>query len=301
MNLKEIDLRPYQPYFADKAKIILTDGHISTTGNLLLKDEEGKGVQIVYKGESALNDLATLDKENSEDLLKWKSLALSNMDIGVNPFYVNIEGIALTDFYARVIINSNGSINLQQISAEKKEEAKKEDGKKPPAKSGDKEVSPSEKESPRNIKIEKITFQGGNVNYSDYLIKPNVTVNMIELGGRVSGLSSEEATTADLDLRGKFGQQSSPVEIIGKINPLKKDLYVDLKISFKDIELSSMSPYSGKYAGYGIEKGKLFVDEQGSLFKSVILLPLPFPSIYVYEDFFLEHLRNEKEEASPIA
>ena len=41
---------------------------------------------------------------------------------------------------------------------------------------------------------------------------------------------------------------------------LKKDLYVDLKVSFKDIELSPMSPYSGKYAGYGIEKGKLSVD-----------------------------------------
>ena len=259
LNLKEIDLRPYQPYFIDKVKIILTDGHISTTGNLLLKDE-GKGIQIVYKGESTLNDLATLDKENSEDLLKWKSLALSNMDIGVNPFYVNIEGIALTDFYARLIINPNGSVNLQQLSAEKKEEGKKESGEKPPAKSEEKKPSPPEKESPRNIKIEKVTFQGGNVNYSDYFIKPNVTVNMVDLGGRVSGLSSEEVTTADVELRGKFGQQSSPVEIIGKINPLKKDLYLDLKVSFKDIELSSMSPYSGKYAGYAIEKGKLFID-----------------------------------------
>jgi len=83
---------------------------------------------------------------------------------------------------------------------------------------------------------------------------------MVDLGGRVSGLSSEEVTTADVELRGKFGQQSSPVEIIGKINPLKKDLYLDLKVSFKDIELSSMSPYSGKYAGYAIEKGKLFID-----------------------------------------
>jgi hypothetical protein len=83
---------------------------------------------------------------------------------------------------------------------------------------------------------------------------------MAEMGGRVSGLSSEEATTADVELRGKFGEQSAPVEIIGKINPLKKDLFVDLKVSFKDIELSPMSPYSGKYAGYGIEKGKLFLD-----------------------------------------
>jgi hypothetical protein len=35
---------------------------------------------------------------------------------------------------------------------------------------------------------------------------------------------------------------------------------VDLKINFKDIELSPMTPYSGKYVGYTIEKGKLYLD-----------------------------------------
>jgi uncharacterized protein involved in outer membrane biogenesis len=260
LNLKEIDLRPYQPYFADKVKITLTDGAISTAGRLQVKDEEGKGVQIVYKGESALNNLATIDKALSEDFLKWKSLVLSNMDIGVNPFYVNIEGVSLTDFYSRIIINPKGVINLQEIMEEKKDETGKGTGEKPSPKSGEKKVSSTEKEPPQSIKIEKVTFQGGTINYSDNFIKPNVTVNMADVGGRVTGLSSEEITQADVELRGTFGQQSSPVEIIGKINPLKKNLFLDLKVSFKDIELSPMSPYSGKYTGYAIEKGKLFLD-----------------------------------------
>jgi acylphosphatase len=41
---------------------------------------------------------------------------------------------------------------------------------------------------------------------------------------------------------------------------LKQDLYVDLKASFKDIDLSPATPYSGKYAGYTIQKGKLSFD-----------------------------------------
>ncbi len=260
VTLKEIDLLPYQPYFADRVRIVLTDGRLSTTGNLQLKDEPGKGIQIAYKGESSLNDFASIDKPNSEDLLKWKSLALSNMDIGMNPFYINIEGVALTDYYARVIINSNGAVNLQQLTADKKGEARKEPGNKAPNVSEEKKTPPTEEAPPSNVRIGTITFQGGNINYSDYFIKPNVTVNMTEMGGKVSGLSSEETTAADVELRGKFGKQSSPVEIIGKINPLKKDLFLDMKVSFKDIELSPVSPYSGKYAGYAIEKGKLFID-----------------------------------------
>jgi uncharacterized protein involved in outer membrane biogenesis len=260
LNLKEIDLRLYQPYFTDKVKITLTDGSISTTGRLQVKDEEGKGVQIVYKGESALNNFATIDKASSEDFLKWKSIVFSNMDIGVNPLYVNIEGVALTDFYSRLIINPKGVINLQEIMAEKKDATDKGSKEKPAQKPDQKKPGASATEPPMKIKIDNVTFQGGQINYSDYFIKPNVTVNMVEVGGKITGLSSEEITQADVDLRGKFGQQSSPVEITGRINPLKKDLFLDMKVSFKDIELSPMSPYSGKYTGYAIEKGKLFLD-----------------------------------------
>src|SRR5262249_26450144 len=45
--------------------------------------------------------------------------------------------------------------------------------------------------------------------------------------------------------------------IAGRINPFAKDLYLNLSIGARDIELSPMSPYTIKYASYGIEKGKL--------------------------------------------
>jgi uncharacterized protein involved in outer membrane biogenesis len=259
-TFKDIDILPYQPYFADQVNIILTGGWLSATGNLQLKGETGKDTQIIYKGDSSLNNLASIDKVDSEDFLKWESLALSNMDVGINPFHVNIEGIALTHYYARVIIDPNGVVNLQEIIVKKESETSKGVEEKSSPKLDENKPAPAEKESPRNIKIEKVTLQGGTINYSDHFIKPNVTVNMTDVGGRISGLSSEEATAADVELHGKFGEQASPVEIIGKINPLEKNLYVDLKVSFKDIELSPWSPYSGKYAGYDIEKGKLSLD-----------------------------------------
>jgi hypothetical protein len=43
------------------------------------------------------------------------------------------------------------------------------------------------------------------------------------------------------------------------VNSLSKDLFVDMKASVKDIELPSVTPYSVKYTGYGIQKGKLSV------------------------------------------
>jgi len=82
---------------------------------------------------------------------------------------------------------------------------------------------------------------------------------MTEIGGRVSGLSSAETALANLELRGKMNN-SAPLEITGKVNPLKEDLFVDVRTRFTGMDLSPTSPYSEKYVGYVIEKGKLSFD-----------------------------------------
>ena len=53
---------------------------------------------------------------------------------------------------------------------------------------------------------------------------------------------------------------SAPLSISGKVNPLKGDLLLDLKAEVKGMDLAPLSAYSGKYAGYGIEKGQLSFD-----------------------------------------
>ena len=82
---------------------------------------------------------------------------------------------------------------------------------------------------------------------------------MFDLGGRVTGLASDQEMQADVDLRGQL-ENHSPLTVSGKINPLSKDLFADLTISFKDIDLTPLTPYSGTYLGYAIDKGKLYLD-----------------------------------------
>jgi hypothetical protein len=117
-------------------------------------------------------------------------------------------------------------------------------------------VPPESAAPPTPVAIETVSFQGGRINFTDHFIKPSYSANLLEVGGRVSGLSSEETRMAEVDLRGTL-ENYAPLEITGKINPLRNDLFVDLKIDFKDMDLSSLTPYSGRYAGYTIEKGKL--------------------------------------------
>jgi hypothetical protein len=102
-------------------------------------------------------------------------------------------------------------------------------------------------------------MQDGSVTFIDHHTKPEYSSSMVNLGGRVSGLSSEVNKMADVDLRGNL-ENHSPLRITGRINPLRDDLFVDLKVSFTDIELSPLTPYSGTFLGYSVDKGKLFLD-----------------------------------------
>ena len=57
------------------------------------------------------------------------------------------------------------------------------------------------------------------------------------------------------------------MKITGLINPLTSDAFTDLSILFKNVELTSLSPYSAKYAGYPITKGKVSMDLRYALSK----------------------------------
>jgi len=256
-ELKGIEIAPLQPYFTEKVKITVTSGAISTAGNLILSTTDKKEFKTTYKGEASLTNFSSIDKLNGEDLLKLESLSFSNLNVGYTPLSIDIKGVSLTNFYARVLVNSEGKINLQEIM--KTEESKTGTSPSPPPQQQKGVAPPKEKEPSKDIKINEVTLQGGRIEISDKSVKPEFSMSLTEMGGRISGLSAEESTTADVELRAKLNDYA-PLEITGKINPLRDDLFVDIKARIKDLDLSPATPYSGKFAGYTIEKGKLSFD-----------------------------------------
>jgi hypothetical protein len=105
------------------------------------------------------------------------------------------------------------------------------------------------------ISIRKLTLKGGRVRFTDNFIRPNYTANLNDLGGVITGLSSDASSSALVDLKGEVNR--APLSVAGRINPLRGDLSLDIVAKVRGMELASLSAYSTKYIGYGIEKGKL--------------------------------------------
>jgi uncharacterized protein involved in outer membrane biogenesis len=252
LDLKDLDLVQLQPYFTDRLKITVTSGNISTRGTLTVETNADRALGVGFTGDAALTNLVTLDKTLSEDFLKWNSLSLQGINAGNSPPHTDINMIALFNFYSRLIVNADGSLNVQDIMVRPPVPA--EQNRAEPVSTAQPAAAPPAQ--PARVTISAITMEGGSVDFSDRFIRPNYSAKLTELSGKISGLSSEESQQADVDLRGKLGS-GAPFVITGKINPLSTDLFMDLLVDFKDIELGPMTPYSAKYAGYTIEKGKL--------------------------------------------
>jgi hypothetical protein len=257
IDLNRIDVNTAEPYFTDFLKISISKGYLNTKGTVVVIPAKKKSdaPNITYKGQVFLNNFLSKNKVDDTDFFSCKSLYATDMDISVNPMKVVIKEIALTDFYQRVILNKNGQLNYKQIMVEQPET-------KPAAKSKTQTgtaPAPAKDTGIPDVRIDAITLQGGHINFSDYFTNPNFTANMTEIAGSLTGLSSKGKAHADLVLKGVHGGHA-PLDITGQIDPFKDNRFIDLTISFKNIELNRFNVYSQKYLGYEIEKGKLILD-----------------------------------------
>lgn len=266
VDAKGIDIEPFVPYFEDKVKIMINSGAVGARGTVTFTDRGKEGIVAGYKGEASVTNFHSVDKTNFDDFLKWDSLHLSGIQVKTEPLLVVISDVALADFYSRLIINKDGSLNVQGIVTEQAQPAAGAQE----AAAAKTEQSSAAQQAPAGkklIQIGTVTLQGGTVNFTDNHIEPNYNANLVEIGGRVTGLTSEESKFADVDLKGKIDNYA-PLEITGKVNPLRDDLYVDLKADFRDMDLSPVTPYSGRYIGYTIQKGNLTLQLQYLIVKN---------------------------------
>ncbi len=295
VNLKNLPIVPLQAYVKDKVNVLITAGDVNAEGRVTASMASKENLKASYKGKVWVNHFATADPVNAEDLLNWDTLYLGEMDVRYAPLFVHIDEAALTNFYSRIVVSADRTLNLQEVFITPQPQQQ-------PATQGPPEqiaVEPSagtqqtaqKKPEQRNISIDKITLQGGTIDFIDHSIKPTFSANLLEVGGRISGLSSEADKFGDVELRGKYDRYA-PLEIIGKINPLRDNLYVDLKADFKDMDLTSVSPYSGRYAGYTIQEGMLSVQVQYQIVKN---------KLDAKNDVFLDRLTFGERVESPDA
>ena len=267
INARNIDLVALQGWAGDQLDALLTSGSISFDGNV---KADGSPLKVALNGESRFTNFNVLQKTNMADLMRWRSLDVGGIQFASDPLRVDIKSIAIADFLAHVLLTPKGELNFKHIAAQN--DSTEPSGQTTPAAQpvaqqqatsgvaaktvAENSSKPSTKK-PLPVRIGRIVMTEGNVNFHDQFIKPNYRAKLTGLAGRVGPLDPRKP--GEIDIRGAV-DKTAPLKIVGKVNTLGSELFLDITATAKGIDMPAFSPYSGKYIGYAIEKGKLSVD-----------------------------------------
>ena len=247
VNVQDLDLRPAQPYIQEQVNLGITDGTLTTTGRVVLAAPGTAGPRLKFVGAVTLARLATADTVKFHDFVKWDNLHLGGLAVDVQPMRLHLDSVTVAALETTLNIDSNKQVNLTDIF---------------PKKSGPTNAPAANTTNTAaaiDITIDAVTLDRANLKLRDQSVEPNATAGIAELSGTIRGLSSANAKRADVDLHGKVDALAA-FTITGQINPLSSNVDSDVTLQFKSIDLTPISPYMGKYAGFPVQKGKLHLD-----------------------------------------
>ena len=265
LTAADIDLTALQPYLAQRTALALLSGELGTR----VTADRGTDGALAVDADVDVTGLRTVDDALRQDFVRWRALKLIGIRYRTRPASLHIAQILADRPYARVIIRSDRKLNLAEAFAPRGSSASPT-GSTPasataapaaaaPAASAPAAASTPSAATPFPVAIGAVKILDASARYTDLWIEPHFTLNIRSLGGAITGLSSKPGAHAKVELDGKVDQYA-PLQITGELDPFAATRYLNLKMNFHGVELTTVSPYSAYFAGYKIEKGTVSAD-----------------------------------------
>ena len=243
VTTKDIDLRIAQAYIDPFIRLELRSGMLGSDLAVDLKSTEPLAFTVA--GRAQVDQLHTLDTLKNRDFLKWQKLVLEDLKYQHGDS-LSLARVNLEKPYVRFMINDDRTTNIDDLLI-------------PQPAGSTTAKSTASKEKPLGIHIGAIAINDGSANFADFSLTPNFQTAVQQLNGLIGTIDSRNPKPAPVNIAGKVDRYA-PVTIKGSVNPFDPMASLDIATSFKRVELTTLTPYSGKFAGYRIRKGRLNLD-----------------------------------------
>ncbi len=261
LDLDQLDLGTLDPYLEPKLDLFILSSKVGLHGAVRLRAQPNRLPQLEFQGDFSLDNFHTVDGVMAEDLVKWGSVQFNGIDVNLNPEAVAVKQIVILNPYERLIIETNRTINLLNalrltnslVSAANQTKAVAAKSM-VPTNSAPRNASVDQIAILPPISVGEIVISNETVLYTDRSLSPNVNLAIEQVGGTLSGISKSQP--AQIALHAVI-EGIGVADITGNVNPFSSTATNQIKIVVKDVDFTPTSPYSGKFAGYGIAEGKL--------------------------------------------
>ncbi|NWJ40594.1 MAG: DUF748 domain-containing protein [Geothrix sp.] len=250
LKAEGLDLGTWDPYLDSALDLRVASGKLGVDGRLHFAFEGRKSDGLTFLGGASVLGLEVRDALLNEPFLRWKQLRLSGADLRTAPLAVAIQAVDWIDPEGRVVVQPDGSTNVARA-------LRLAPAGKPASPAA--AVLPATPASAPDLGIAKLGITGGRLSFIDRSVQPSAALVLSDLEGSYLGLSSRPDAASKVDFRGKAGGLA-PITIQGHAMPLRNDLDTDVVLKILGADLTDFTPYTGKYLGYTVQKGKLNVD-----------------------------------------
>jgi len=264
LALTNLELSSLDPYLEPKVNLLILDSKVGLNGTVHLKTPKNALPEVSFDGDARLDDFHTIDGTLGEDLLKWDSVRVTGIAANLNPQTVAIQQIAVDNVYARIVVETNRAINL--LTALRMTNVLTSTNVAVAASKKTKEVAESPAppdttttNSLPQTSVASIVLTNARINFTDHSMTPTVNMGIEQASGTIDGISTEKTQPAEIKLHALV-DGVGPADISGHVNPFSQTETNTIVVSVKDVDLTPASPYAGKFAGYGISRGKLNLD-----------------------------------------
>ncbi len=288
IDLAGLPLQALQPYANGTTDLTIRQGTAGAIGKFSLAPAGAGRPELQFAGNATIADFKSIDNALEQDFLNFQRIELSQLQFALAPDALSIDRVRIVKPFARVIVSSDAVLNVSavfdpqgtaaavaqakadqaaQAAAPRRKKTRAEIRAEKQAKEAAAQARklaaaappPELKESGMPIRIREVQIAGGTMDFADFSVQPNFAAAIESLDGNITGMSSDPNSRATVKLDGDVGEYS-PVLIAGTTQPFAFDRFTDITFRFENISLPVFNPYSGKFAGYNIAKGKLFTD-----------------------------------------
>lgn len=268
LALKEMDLRPFQPFAAPFVNVAIRSGLLSTSGKAQFALPAGGAPKFQFSGDVKLDKFDTADGTEFQDFVKWESLVISGIQLKSEPQDLQVQEVDLKGLQTSLIIGTNKKSNIETVLMLKpvatNEVATTAVTNKTVAASGaSTNVVP--------VKLTKLVLENASLKYADHSILPHCNFAVQKFDVSIDGLSTIGEQPATVNVSGRV-DELAPFSVTGRVRPVLGNLLLDLVVSNRNTDLTAFTPYMEKFGGYPIVKGKVSIalkyDIQGMALKS---------------------------------
>jgi uncharacterized protein involved in outer membrane biogenesis/outer membrane protein OmpA-like peptidoglycan-associated protein len=239
LKLSGLELFSMQPYLDKYADIKINSAVAGLNLNAVIGDDN-KSV----RANAQIEGLSLSRPHEKSAFLAFSKVLAKKVEFSVDSRQLKIARLDLVSPYVRVDIDDDNTSNLSGIMH---------------AKSGSSEEANTSDDISISFFIDKITLKEGEVVFADRSLEIPFKSTAHAIKGSIMDVGSQGNIKSVLNLEGTIDKYAL-AKISGTLLSAQPKAFTRMDLELKNLNMSNLSSYSGRFIGYTLKKGKLEAD-----------------------------------------